>query len=195
MVKLLIIEGCDRTSKNTLIKNLTSQYENYVVRHFGSPNGKNNFEIRSWQYNSFKKEFDLASKRNDFSLMKEKGIWIWNRSHIGEAIYGKMYRNTNPDDWIYKLESSYNFHIDPQVYLLLMEAPAEFLCKRDDGLSFTSDVEKKKDELGLFRSAYDDSLILNKQIIDVSNGNEYLDQVIILDKVNKFLNNETRSNL
>lgn len=190
-MKLLVVEGPDRCGKNTLIKNLTSQAENFVVRHFGSAKGKDDMEKRNFQFQFFKKEFELASLRRQFELPDKerypRDIWIWNRAHLGEFVYGNMYRNTNPQEWVMKLEELYGFDIDPSVYLLLLTADPDFLCKRDDGLSFTAEVEKKKQELNAFRDAFDKSKIMNKLIINVSNGENYLDADIILDKVNKFL--------
>jgi thymidylate kinase len=190
-MKLLIIEGPDRCGKNTLIKNLTSQAENFVVRHFGSAKGKDDNEKRNFQFQFFKKEFELASLRPRFEMPdKERypnDIWIWNRAHLGEFVYGKMYRNTQPESWVMKMEEMYGLDIDPSVYLLLLTADPEFLCKRDDGLSFSAEIDKKSQELASFKDAFDKSKILNKKIINVSNGENYLDAAIILDEVNKFL--------
>jgi thymidylate kinase len=190
-MKLLIIEGPDRCGKNTLIKNLTSQAENYVVRHFGSAKGGNDQEKRNFQFQFFKKEFALAALRPQFELPDKerypRDIWIWNRAHLGEFVYGKMYRETHPEEWVMKMESLFGMDLDPSVYLLLLTAPAEFLCKRDDGLSFTKNVMQKQAEIAAFKNAFDQSQIINKKILDVSNGEEYLDQQTILQEVNNFL--------
>lgn len=191
-MKLLIIEGPDRCGKNTLIKNLTSQAENYVVRHFGSAKGKDDQEKRANQFNFFKKEFELASKRPLFDMNDPvrypKDLWIMNRAHLGEFVYGKMYRETHPEQWVMQMETLFGMDIDPTVHLLLLTAPAEFLCKRDDGLSFSSNVMEKQAEIAAFENAFNQSKIINKKILDVSNGEDYLDESIILEQVNKFLN-------
>jgi thymidylate kinase len=191
-MKLLIIEGPDRCGKNTLIKNLTSQSENYVVRHFGSAKGKSDLEKRNFQFQFFKKEFALAALRPQFEIPDKerypRDIWIWNRAHLGEFVYGKMYRETHPEEWVMQMESLFGMDLDPSVHLLLLTAPAEFLCKRDDGLSFTKNVMEKQAEISAFKNAFDQSKIINKKILDVSNGDEYLDQAIILQQVNEFLN-------
>jgi thymidylate kinase len=193
-MKLLIIEGPDRCGKNTLIQGLVSQAENSVVRHFGSAKGSSDFEKRNHQYQFFKKEFSLASLRNQFEMPDKerypRDIWIWNRAHLGEFVYGKMYRNTNPEQWVMQMEPMFGIDLDPSVYLLLLTAPAEFLCKRDDGQSFSDQVDMREKELSSFREAFHQSNIINKKILDVSNGDEYLDKDIILHEVNKFLNFE-----
>lgn len=191
-MKLLIIEGPDRCGKNTLIKNLTSQAENYVVRHFGSAKGKDDMEKRNFQFQFFKKEFALAAIRNQFEMPDKerypRDIWIMNRAHLGEFVYGKMYRETHPEQWVMQMESLFGMDLDPSVHLLLLTAPAEFLCKRDDGLSFSNNVMQKQAEIAAFKNAFDQSKIINKKILDVSNGDEYLDESIILKAVNEFLN-------
>lgn len=190
-MKLLIIEGPDRCGKNTLIKNLTSQSENYVVRHFGSAKGKDDYEKRNYQFQFFKKEFELASLRGQFDMPDKerypRDIWIMNRAHLGEFVYGKMYRETHPEQWVMEMEKMFGMHLDPSIYLLLLTAPAEFLCRRDDGLSFSNNVMQKQAEIAAFKQAYDLSGIMNKMILNVANGEEYLGQEIIMDSVNKFL--------
>lgn len=191
-MKLLLIEGPDRCGKNTLIKNLTSQAENYVVRHFGSAKGKNDLEKRNFQYQFFKKEFALAALRPQFEMPDKerypRDIWIMNRAHLGEFVYGKMYRETHPEQWVMQMETMFGMNLDPSVYLLLLTAPPEFLCKRDDGLSFSNNAMQKIHEISSFKDAFEQSKIINKMILNVANGDEYLDESIILHEVNKFLN-------
>jgi thymidylate kinase len=191
-MKLLMIEGPDRCGKNTLIKNLTSQAENYVVRHFGSAKGETDLEKRNFQYQFFKKEFNLAALRPQFEMPDKKryprDVWIMNRAHLGEFVYGKFYRKTYPEQWVMKMETMFGMDIDPSIYLLLLIAPPEFLCRRDDGLSFSNDVKEKTAEISAFQDAFNQSKIINKMSLNVSNGKEYLDELVILEKVNKFLN-------
>ena len=103
-------------------------------------------------------------------------------------MYGKIYRETNPEEWVMQMESLYGMDIDPSIYLLLLTADPEFLCKNDDGQSFSAEIGKKKSELYQFDIAFDKSRVMNKMRLNVSNGESYLDQDIILDTVNKFLN-------
>ena len=192
-MKLLLIEGPDRCGKNTLIRNLVAQAENTVVRHFGPPRGEDDHEKRNFQFHFFKKEFSLISFRSQFEMTDKerypRDIWIWNRTHLGEFVYGKMYRNTNPEEWVMQMESLYGLDLDPSVYLLLLTAPPKFLCGKDDGLSFSSNVTDKQSEILAFRRAFEESRILNKKILDVAdNEGNYLPAKEILSKVNKFLN-------
>lgn len=190
-MKLLIIEGPDRCGKNTLIKQFINQAENYIVRHWGSAKGETDKQKEIHQYNFFKKEFELASKRSQFEMPDKtrypNDIYIWNRAHLGEFVYGRLYRDTNPNLWVFNLEKQFGFDTDPDVYLLLLTAPAEFLCKKDDGQSFTAEVEGKKEELRLFLNTFHRSEIRNKLLLDVTSEGEYRDSLEIFKEVNEFV--------
>lgn len=192
-MKLLIIEGPDRCGKNTLIKNLTAQAENFVVRHWGIAKGDSDFEKRNYQYQFFKKEFQLASERNKFEMSDKqrypRDIYIWNRAHLGEFVYGDLYRNTNPREWVMRMETDFSFDIDPSVYLLLLYAPAEFLSNQDDGKSFSHKKENREAELRRFEMAFEQSKIMNKYKLNVTGplGDCYRPEKDILDEVNQFL--------
>jgi hypothetical protein len=103
-------------------------------------------------------------------------------------VYGKMYRDTHPEEWVFQLEKQYAMDIDSSVYLLLLTAPSEFLCSREDGQSFSADVNKKQEEQQRFFEAYEESFIRNKMILNVSQDAEnYRTPESILEDVNKFL--------
>ena len=193
-MRLLLIEGPDRVGKNSLIKNLCSQSENYIVRHWGPAKGDTDFEKRNYQYQFFKKEFQLASERNKYEMPDKqrypRDIYIWNRSHIGEWVYGDLYRKTNPHEWVMRMEKDFSFDIDPSVYLLFLWAPAEFLANRDDGLSFSGKTESRSAELIRFEHAFEQSKIMNKLMLNVSDGDKYRPESEIFEDVNKFLFNE-----
>lgn len=190
-MKLLCLEGCDRTGKNTLIQSLLSIAENSVVRHFGTAKGETFLEKNANQFSFFDKEFKLAGRREDFTIYDPirypYDLWIWNRSHLGEYVYGSLYRNSKPE-WIFELERTNNFHIDPNVYHILLYAEPDFLCKMDDGKSFTSKVEEKEKELNLFKYAFGRSLIRNKLAVQVDDGNgNYRPQIDIFNEVKQFI--------
>jgi thymidylate kinase len=197
-MKLLIIEGPDRCGKNTLINNFTSQAENYIVRHWGTAKGETDIEKRNHQYQFFKKEFELASERYKYSMPDKKryprDIYIWNRAHLGEFVYGDLYRNTSPREWVLRMEEDFSFDIDPSIYLVLLTAPAEFLSRKDDGLSFSSKIENRQAEIRRFEVAFEQSKIMNKLLVNVAgpdaNGKmDYFDTTgkKVFEQVNKFV--------
>lgn len=185
-MKLIIIEGVDRTGKNTLINYLCSKTSNYIVRHFGKPQGSTNEERTDHQKNDFNKEFLFANRRNKYKRA-ENDLLIWNRSHIGEHVYGTMYREYNPA-WIWNLEEIYDFDKDYEIYLILLYADPEFVIKQDDGNSFSTKLEDRKKEIDLFHEAMNLSKIRNKLTICVNDGNSYIPIDEIRKEVIEFLN-------
>jgi thymidylate kinase len=190
-MKLLIIEGPDRCGKNTLIQKFLEQAENSVVRHWGSAKGETDADKKIHQYKFFEKEFRLALLRDQFAMPDKvrypKDIWIWNRAHLGEFVYGTLYRNTQPRDWVFPMEKRFGFDTDPSIYLVLLTAPPNFLCKRDDGESFSAKEINKITELRRFDAAFEESGIVNKLRLDVTKDGEYKSKDEIFDAVNKFV--------
>jgi hypothetical protein len=194
-MKHLIIEAPDRCGKDTLIKNLMPFCQNLVITHFSTPLGETDLEKRKFQEESFKQEFGKAYwfMKSDFFATPKKGkmnLLIWNRAHLGEFVYGNLYRQTNPEEWVMKLEEDYEYDNMENVYLLLLTGDPEFLSSRDDGESFNGSVEARKKEIANFKNAFDQSKIKKKMVLDVTTRPEvtYKSQELILQEVLQFLN-------
>jgi len=191
-VKLLIIEGTDRCGKNTLIENLIPYCQNTIITHFSTPEGVTDTEKKLFQQTSFEEEFKKAEFFLNSKLFKtpkkdKMNLFIWNRAHLGEFVYGKLYRETNPEEWVMNLEESYGFDVNENVYLLLLTASPEFLAKHDDGLSFDSSIEARKMELINFRNAFQESKIVKKLELQVEKNGYYRDEKEITEQVLKFI--------
>lgn len=191
-MKLIIVEGCDRVGKNLLCDELykmaTLKNSNVTYRHWRFPLGETNADKIMYQKMSFQKEFTLFREMNFDSYYTGRGndLMIWNRAHIGEYVYGTIYRNYEPN-WIYNLEILHNFDENPEIYLILLDADAEFVCANDDGHSFSNDIETKNKELELFRQAFKKSHIQNKLNIKVNDGNQFRNSRNILNEVQEFI--------
>jgi thymidylate kinase len=186
MPKLIIIEGPDRSGKDTLIKNLQKRHPNSRKIHWGYPSGQTNDEKTEWQKNSFKTQFE------NWNLSKELNILdyvIWNRSHIGEYVYGTIYRNSEPNTWIPALEDEY-LKNDLKVYLVFLTADPAFTLSQDDGNSYSININDKKLELETFNKAFASSKIQNKRIFSVHDENGYYPAEGILHQVLKFINDK-----
>ena len=184
MPKLIIIEGQDRSGKDTLIQNLQLKYPSSRTAHWGYPSGKTNDEKTEWQKSSFKSEFEK------WKLSKELNVLdyvIWNRSHIGEYVYGTLYRNSQPNSWVPALEDEY-LKNDPNVYLILLNANPEFTLSQDDGNSYSINIDDKLLESQIFISAIDKSVVQKKKSIFVHDENGYFSTDYILHQVIKFIN-------
>ncbi len=146
----LIFEGADNLGKSTIIKKLTDMYKNdadIVLMHASSPKckeGEDPFEVQS---ETFKQAVvkcttfaiqDMALKRC------HKTIAFMDRSHIGEYVYGQIYRNGDPDkifEMIYRVHNR-NLYFNPVV--IHLEASPKFVIEHDDNKSFTSGYDSEK---------------------------------------------------
>ena len=189
-MKLVIVEGLDRCGKDTLINHISSIHSNIIKRHWSFPKGNTDEEKTSYQKEQFDNEFNLwAFFKSRGARFKENLVMIWNRSHLGELVYGSLYRNSKPEEWVINLEYEFDLGEDSDVYLIYLYADPEFLVTVEDGKSYSSKLEDKKKEMILFEKAINSSTIKNKLILKVNDdfGN-YKSQEDIHKQVVSFIN-------
>lgn len=196
MGKLIIVEGIDRTGKDSLVNFLISHFyshrsgENAHIKfvHWGYPEGNTNSDKIHFQKKDFKRK---AKQARNFLVKHKNGIVIWNRSHIGEYVYGPMYRDEDVS-WIKDYEQHNiieHLHNIADMHLFLLDGNIDFLLSQDDGDSFTDNKELKEEEQGRFLQAYIDSKIPYKKYILVADAEGYHDINFIQNKVLKELEN------
>ena len=157
----LLIEGCDNVGKGTQIEYIKKYVEekyNCPVHYMHYSNIKGAKDVRAVSEELYKQMFEIVGKDYGNCLI------ICDRSHIGEAVYSPIYRGYD-GDYVFKIEKAANLYTE--VGLLVFTETAENLIKRDDGLSFSIDVDKKNDEISRFKAAYDKS-ILRKKLIELN---------------------------
>jgi hypothetical protein len=197
-MKLLIIEGLDNVGKNFLVSGLSSNFDNFCVRHFTSPpRGLSEEDAISNQKREFFREFLFYQKMSEWEELSSTGrelssLYVWNRSHLGEIVYGNIYRGYDATPWVISLEDHFSFDVIEDVYLLLMtSSDPEFLIRKDDGKSFSIEREKKEREMFLFNEAFSKSKIKKKCYLEVNTpSGEYLSAESIREKVMNFLNDK-----
>lgn len=123
--------------------------------------------------------YDNMFKLCTFQTRVIRNSIIVDRSHIGEMVYSPLYRNYS-GDYVLDIESEY---CTDNFFLIVLTDRAENLISRDDGLSHSTDLDKKNEELKLFREAFKKSNIKNKYMMNIEDHNE--DEV--LDKVLDFI--------
>lgn len=192
-MKLIIVEGLDNTGKDDCLNYLINKYsDNHLYRHFGFPIGETNQEKIDYQKYSFQKEFSLYQTIEKDKYFNQNNEIYWNRSHIGEYVYGTIYRNYDPE-WIFNLETLYGFD-EKDIYLILLTADPEFLIKNDDGKSFSTKLSDKKREIKLFESAFQKSIIHNKLNIKVNeNKKSYRSRESIRTEIENFIFGESKT--
>ena len=161
---IYIIEGLDRCGKTSFIDVLRNQIKSpYIFTiHSTKPPGSVNYKEWSKKYYT-----NLISRIVNLSL--QGNIIILDRSWIGETVYGPIYRNTNiPLSYFDSLIKGY-VHLFK--LFLFIDSP-ENLISREDGNSLsTQNIDKIKNEVELFKRAFDKSIIFdhNKHLINWEN--------------------------
>ena len=143
-MKVIIIEGPDCTGKNTIISHITELYETATIIHCQRP--------RTDDPN----EQDRLFSRQVRDIINEKystQVLIFNRSFIGEYVYGVMYRNRNNIDtmnFINCLENLLNVYVDVDdlIYIQLLSTSAALLVQNDDSKSLShGKIDKIQQEI------------------------------------------------
>lgn len=183
MSKLIIIEGTDNVGKDTQQNLIIEKLNDLVFHkiHYSSLPFKTDVE----------KHFTYSNTMYDdmFKLMlsaKEKNInIIFNRSHLGEAVYSPLYRNYS-GDYVFNIEKNYVDELRNELYLITLTNDPHTIWNRDDGKSFYKNEEGIKAEVEGFARAHRLSKIKNKLMLNV--GTSSADEIsnIIINFLSHF---------
>ena len=116
---------------------------------------------KSYFKNLYVEYFELIES-NEYDL-------LFDRFHLGESVYSPLYRNYS-GDYVFELEQI--IQNCNEVYLIVLIDEAKNLLNREDGNSFTIELEKKQQEIDLFIEAFKKSSIKNKILININNKNQ-----------------------
>lgn len=176
MKKLIIIEGPDRTGKDTLINKLKMHYNTDNVIHFtGAKRPLNKCDNNIQQMHKFTDSY-LEIKHTD------NDITLWNRSFIGQFVYGQIYHGNNQLDWIYEIDEGLTL-LNIEIYLIMLYGDSEFLFHNDDGCSISNSIEDIEAEQEYFKWFFVSSKIKNKVRICATTNTNYIQENIIFQEV------------
>lgn len=176
---ILIIEGMDRCGKSTLVEQLRKRYftdPRILVHHSSSPPKVEN--PNEWEVQHYRSLFDTSYYLNyaeDFNV-------IYDRFHLGAIVYGKKYRNVDPED-IYAIENMY-IHPKDEIALVLLTDHTEAILDRDDGESLESRAADFAETRRAFEVAFSRSIIPNKLHIHITENGGFANTY---ETVTKFL--------
>lgn len=165
------IEGLDRLGKSSLIEDIIEHQGFYQVIHFGKPKdlkvyseaysvgsvGASRGPLYAYQYYTF---------LNSMKLANSGARLIFDRWHLGEAVYAPLYRGY-PGDYVFDLEARYQVADQNMVRLILLVE--DFTISKhfvSDGGSF--DDSKREAEQQMFIDAFNKSTITDKRMICVT---------------------------
>jgi thymidylate kinase len=165
---ICLLEGIDAVGKDTQSDNIVnyllkkSTWAGPLQAHYGK---SRNEEHGKLTYQSFIKI--IGENYKDTNI-------VFNRSHLGEAVYSPMYRGYDGQfifDYELQLIEQHP-DIRKYVYLFVFVDDVSAVIKRDtkrnDGKTFSLDPEKKQQEIDLFKQAYENSNFTHKYLIDIS---------------------------
>jgi hypothetical protein len=182
---LIVVEGPDNSGKSTQIINIWKQVANQdklpIWLHYANVGIKNTDECIQYS----EKLYDhLFQHYSDTIKLTSDVVMICDRGPYGEWVYGKRYRDYDAN-FIWEIEEKYknDFNFWDDTYLLTFVDDPENLIWRDDGLSFSTDLEDKRWEVNRFLEAHLMSKIENKLAIDIDGK----DAVAVWSEVKEFL--------
>ena len=165
----VLFEGPDNCGKGTqieLLRNRLAKLDQpvHIIHYSGFKLPKE--ECIAYSKKLYAEMFRLMAV-NSSSDPKVVSNLIFDRAHLGEYVYGKIYRDYDAD-WIFNLEQTYLKFIFPEPRLIVFVDSPEKLIARDDGLSFSTEMDKKTYEVQRFIEAYEKSN-LKKCLINIGN--------------------------
>lgn len=178
----IIIEGPDNVGKTTLIQNLKNHFNQYTFQtlHFSAVKHSSIEEGIAYSTKQYTEMFELMQH---FIKYDKSGI-ICDRSHLGEMVYGPIYRNYT-GEYVLDIEKKYH-HIHDlwnNIVLITLYDEPENLIAREDGLSFSADIDKKTTEINNFKHAHDMSTIKNKLLLNIAHHDEQAAKFAVINYI------------
>lgn len=171
----------DRVGKSTSIDYLRSiiKTPKISVRHEGKP--PKNVDPLVWSIQHY--EYFFESLKN---INWDEETVICDRTHLGELIYGPLYRKYN-SDFILSLEQEFIDSSTNDVYLIVLVDSGKNIVSRTDGLSIETDESQFDDSRDKFIEAFNKSNIQNKLLINLDTGNGSMPIPEVLQKITNFI--------
>ena len=200
-MKHIILEGGDSLGKDTLIESICKhlKYDNLTIRHFGKPpKGLSPKETLDFQFEIFYKEMLFKDYIIENIDGDDWGYYpntlIWNRSHLGEFVYSQMFRGITKKEVKDKIKLFESRTVSSQMYLITLTAAPRFFLSKEDGESFSQNLEQKTRELELFKEVHNISIIPNKKLVKVDFEDHFRSKETILENVLNFINGNNKIN-
>lgn len=167
---IIILESPDNCGKSTQVQKLIHLFHDKSIHqlHYSSVKGfESKEDIKAYSCKLYSDMFKLL-----YTNYKDMHF-ILDRSHIGEMVYGPIYRKYSGDYVLY-IENYWKDFKEfwNEIYLITFIDSPESIIKREDGFSFSTNFSTKKLEIDLFEEAFNKSLIKNKLLINIKDYNE-----------------------
>lgn len=165
------MDNCGKSTTIEKIMKFNKNTKQMLIHCAKPPTGVD----QNWSHEYYTSLLSKAKELNDSG-------WdiYFDRAHIGECVYGSMYRSTAFHHAL-EIESELNINEMHDVRLLVLVGTTDGLFARDDGKSIST--EQFSQERTLFYNAFKQSVIGSKTFIDVDSDNfaaldEYIENAI-----------------
>jgi len=160
---IVIFEGMDRCGKDTQTAMLKTHFKNNVFHtmHYSNVNGLDSVECRIYSSKLYTEMFDIIKETS----VKNQHL-ILNRAHLGEYVYGKIYRGYE-GRYVFNIEEEFSDILN-DIYLVVLVDDAKNIIERDDGNSHSTSLRDVNYEKQRFEEAFELSNIKNKRLIDIN---------------------------
>lgn len=168
---IIIVEGMDRCGKDTLIKHIRKHklknVKTMMMHCVSPPSGA----PMHWALKHYTELLSHITKMSDCG-------WdiILNRSHLGEDVYGPIYRN-RPAEWVYTLDAQFFYTRDDVMLVTVVDSP-ECVMSREDGDSLSSNIDDISKVRESFIRVHSKSQIKNKLLYDYTENSTSLKDMI-----------------
>ena len=169
------IDGLDRLGKSTLIDGIRNELGYFEVIHFQKPQVLKAYELTKSEHPPVPKNMPLyhyqaESFRNSMLIAKSGARVIFDRWHLGEAVYAPLYRGYS-GDFVFDQERQARLDLCENIKLILLTE--DFFKSThfvDDGKSLGAAVNRPMEQHA-FVNAFNKSIVKNKKIICVTDPN------------------------
>lgn len=166
MRKLIFVEGMDCSGKDTQIKAICNAFpkDNFHTLHYHAIKSRTAEESRERHEALYVEAFNMVSVR---CLQN----FIFNRSHLGEYVYGYLYRDYDDPEYVFRMEREPGFRelFENACLLVLVNNDFDTLLAREDGDSLSQgDRIRLVQEFERFYHVYHESTAKHKLMLNVA---------------------------
>lgn len=163
----VIVEAADAMGKDTQIGFIEQEFERrgkaVHIIHYSNIKLATNKDIEIASRIRYREMFNIMNFSNNLN------IFIFNRAHLGETVYSPIYRGYN-GDYVFEYEKKFvNKGHENTKLIVFTDDPEKSIerdIKRNDGKSFSLELEKRTNEINRFVEAYNKS-VLDKKLIEL----------------------------
>lgn len=193
---VIILEGPDNVGKSTQIDMLRKAFHDFEIStqviHCSNFKFRTNIDDK-YPIETKAKVLEEMSKRYYTKIMHIMNVYntkddnyesvlILDRSHLGETVYSPIYRNYS-GDYVYELENIVEH--PKKVFVITLVDKAENLISREDGHSFSTNIDQKNKEIEYFKEA-NSRTKFNSLLIDIDG----LSPDRVFEKISNFVFND-----